>query len=234
MAKNLATRYTEAMKEHPYGYALFRPALSETLRPGSCGYIDDNGRWNSILLDIQATTNEGFSASTSLSAMPTQYHTWGPKASSGVVQRRVAFDGGADALAAGFPAEVKVALNFSTTNEFGAILHCQKVVTESGFDYREPFKDWAKANAKAILQHCRDVRDREFCVVTSTFETSEVDIHAWTGKDKTVSMGFKAGATGVGEIGPSGQFVKMGSASEWNHDSTGVRIQTILKQKEIC
>lgn len=126
MAKNLATRYTEAMKEHPYGYALFRPALSTTLRPGSCGYIDDNGRWNRILLDIQATTNEGFSASTSLSAMPTQYHTWGPKASSGVVQRRVAFDGGADALAAGFPAEVKVALNFSTTNEFGAILHCQK------------------------------------------------------------------------------------------------------------
>lgn len=222
MAGNLATKYMETVKEHPYGYALFRPALSKDLQPGCCGYVDDNGKWNPILPDIRTTTDKGFSASRPLSAMHPQSHTWGPKASAGVVHKRIAFEGGADALAAGYPMDVRLAVDFSATSEFGAVLHCEKGVTESGFHHRKPFKDWALANAQAILTLCPDVKKRKVCVVASTFEAQEVDINAWSGKNKTVSMGFKAGATGAGEIGPSGQFVKIGSSSEWNHDALKV------------
>ena len=210
------------MQQHPYGYALFRPALSKILKPGCCGYIDAQGKWNPILPDIQAPTASNFRASASLDPMDPQTLIWGPKTSADVAHQNVDFSGSADLTAAGFPAEVKLVMEFSTTKDFGAILHCSESVRERGFYHRNPFLSWAKANAQAILNAYPDVRDHGVWVVMSTFETQKVDINTWSGSQKKVSMGFTAAIPAAGEIGPSGSFVKGNFASGWNYDALDV------------
>lgn len=154
--------------------------------------------------------------------MSPETHTWGPKAATRVAYDRIGFSGAADALAAGFPAEVQMSLEFKSEKRFGAVLHCAQPVVEHGFYHREAFVQWAKANAQALLSYCPDIKQHGVWVVVSTFETPEVDICAWSGKAKTVSMGFKLAVPAAGEIGPSGEFVKGGSASAWNHDCLNV------------
>lgn len=217
MAETMAAQYEKAMENHSFGRALFRPAPLNVLKPGCCGYIDDQGRWNPILADIQAPSAANFTASAPLDPMKPQYLVWGPKTSTDMSHRSVAFNAAADALAAGFPAEVKLAMDFSTTKDFGAVLHCSGEVQERGFYHRHPFVSWAKANAGAILKACPDVKDQGVWVVMSTCETQKADINAWTGAQKTVSMGFTVGVPAAGEIGPSGEFVRNQSASGWNH-----------------
>lgn len=237
MSNNLATKYAAAMAEHPYGHALFRPASSKSLRPGSCGYLDDQGKWNPIISNIEDTaelqqTGLPFLVPRPLVPMHPQSHTWGPKTATNMIYRRTAFSGAADATAAGFPAEVKMVLDFSAKTNFGAILHCARQVTEEGFYHTDPFLQWAKTNAQALISACPDVKRHGVWVVTSTFGTQEADILAWVDKGRTASMGFKLAVPAAGEIGPSGEFVKGGSAGEWNHDALDV--SRLHRRFELC
>lgn len=225
MATTLATKYSDAMKEQSWGHALFRPARSSVLQPGSCGYLDDNGKWHPVIANIENPPQDSplpFSKPGRLSAMPPETHTWGPKSATDVLHKCVAFSAAADALAAGFPAEVQMALEFSSAKDFGAVLHCAHDVEERGYYFHEPFAQWAKKNAQALLQHCPDIKSHGLWIIKSTVETRDVNICAWSGRSKTVSMGFKVAIPAAGEIGPSGEFVKGGSADEWHHDSSDV------------
>lgn len=56
-----------------------------------------------------------------------------------------------------------------------------------------------------------------------------MDILAWTGKDKTMSMGFTVAVPAAGEIGPSGEFVKGGSSAEWNNDTADVSTPRMIE-----
>lgn len=164
MSINLATRYATAMTEHPYGHALFKPVSSTRLQPGCCGYLDDQGRWNPVITNIEDTTElqktgSSFSAPRTFVSMPLMKHTWGPKTAMDMTYRRIAFTAAADATAAGFPAEVKLALDFSTRSDFGAILHCKHQVEEHGFHHHDPFLQWAKTNAQSLLEVCPDVKE---------------------------------------------------------------------------
>ena len=44
----LADIYTERMKCHPFGLALYHPASSRDLRPGCVGFFDSLGHWTPI------------------------------------------------------------------------------------------------------------------------------------------------------------------------------------------
>jgi hypothetical protein len=227
MSSNLAQKYANAMTEHPYGYALFRPASSMKLQPGSCGYLDEQGKWNPVITNIEDTAElqragENISAPSPLIAMDPESHVWGPKVATDMTYKCTTFSGAADATAAGFPAEISIALEFSAKKDFGAVLHCAHQVEEHGFYHRDAFVQWAKANAQSLIDFCPDVKRYGVWIVTSTFETREVDILAWTGRTKIASMGFKVAVPAAGEIGPSGKFVKAGSAGGWNHDAKDV------------
>lgn len=41
--------YAQGMKQHPYGYALFKPRDSTIIKPGLCGFFDDNSNWTTIV-----------------------------------------------------------------------------------------------------------------------------------------------------------------------------------------
>ncbi len=85
--RTLATHYAEQMRHHAYGYAIYEPASSADLRPGSCGYFDESGGWTTIaqLDDVEELKREGFEPPTSLEAVEDKIkRSWHPKCSAGV------------------------------------------------------------------------------------------------------------------------------------------------------
>ena len=85
--KSLATHYAEQMRHHSYGHAIYEPASSADLRPGSCGYFDDSGGWMAIaqLDDIEKLKRDGFEPPTALEAVEDKItRSWHPKCSAGL------------------------------------------------------------------------------------------------------------------------------------------------------
>jgi len=90
MAQNddLHLIYAEAMKHHPFGFALYHPCNKSVLKIGSCGYFNHRGDWNSIA-DI-SSSNETFTGiHDDLQKAEPHSLKWGPKCSDHVREHRV-------------------------------------------------------------------------------------------------------------------------------------------------
>ena len=224
---DLASRYAEAMKYHPYGHGLYVPESSQALMPSACGYLDEHGRWEPIayLDDPKSLSEAGLSVPQTLVPRRARKFAWGPKKSSSVNLSKVGLEAGVSTIAAGFPASVKLVLDFESTSDYGAVLHCPEQVICEGY-HRRGLLQWAKKNAKALLKVAPDIEEEgEFWIVTDTYATTDVWVNAWTGRGKHVMMGFNVdlSAIGAGEIGPSCEFSRENHASaEWDHTEAEV------------
>ena len=93
---SLADTYAERMKCHPFGFALYHPASSRILRPGSVGFFDSLGVWVPVahLEDSESLSKHGLRfPKTSLTVAKTErIKGWTTKVSTGVTER----SGGAD------------------------------------------------------------------------------------------------------------------------------------------
>lgn len=91
--------YADQMRHHPYGYALYHPASTTTLRPGSVGFFDGLGFWNPIahLEDLPSLKKHGLKQpSEALERSPTErIRKWTPRTSSGVSEKLLGFRIGA-------------------------------------------------------------------------------------------------------------------------------------------
>jgi hypothetical protein len=158
MAPNDATRYTETMKNNPFGHALFVPESSTALMPDTCGYIDDLGRWAPVTYidDEEQLTAAGLSLPSDLSTRSPRTHTWGPKISTDVNVSKFEVKIGTSAISAGFPASVKLVLDFASSSSYNAILHCPKPVKHEGYYHRQVLEPWHRncAAAGAGLRSC--------------------------------------------------------------------------------
>ena len=45
--------YAQLLKWHNKGHALWEPVRSDRIRPGSVGYFDRKGRWETVLQNVQ-------------------------------------------------------------------------------------------------------------------------------------------------------------------------------------
>lgn len=85
--------YALSMKNHPYGYAIYKPLPNRLLKPGACGYFDDSGTWNPIanLDDEESLAKFGLKLpGEELDMAPTDSSArWGPKWSMDVQEEKV-------------------------------------------------------------------------------------------------------------------------------------------------
>ena len=91
--------YADQMRHHPYGYALYHPASTTTLRPGSVGFFDGLGFWNPIahLEDLPSLQKHGLKRpSEVLERCPSErIRKWTPKTSLRVSEKLLGFRIGA-------------------------------------------------------------------------------------------------------------------------------------------
>jgi hypothetical protein len=78
--------YAEILQNHPYGYDLYAPESSLTLKPGTCGFLDQKGAWTPLLdlSNAAAVHARGFTPFHDFSPAPPKSGLWGPKGSEGV------------------------------------------------------------------------------------------------------------------------------------------------------
>jgi hypothetical protein len=89
--KPLHIRYAEAFEELSLGHAILHPCSTDTLRPGVCGYFDDDGDWKSIV-DIPRLVDDINKMPKDLKFIPADnipplspiFIEWDPKCSSDV------------------------------------------------------------------------------------------------------------------------------------------------------
>jgi hypothetical protein len=88
-ASSLNTVYANAMKHHPYGYAMYEPESSSILKPGACGYLTASGVWTPLfyLNDADSLARRGFTPFDGFKPAPLSRREWGPKTSSHVTSR---------------------------------------------------------------------------------------------------------------------------------------------------
>lgn len=95
----LADVYTERMKCHPFGLALYHPISSRDLKPGSVGFLDSLGHWTPIahLEESESLSKNGLRFPThSLTLARTECITgWTPKMGTGSTERSGGVDLGA-------------------------------------------------------------------------------------------------------------------------------------------
>lgn len=217
MPLSLQDSYARSMACHGYGHGFYEPESADDVRPGYCGYIDESGRWQTIL-DLskkEEMIQAGFDEPPIAYNMPTTKRRWGPKTSSAVVGKKTHIEAGASALPAGVPLDASVLWTYSHASDFGAVLLCSDDVVNEGIRQKSPYSRWALKNAKAISKAFPDVKAHGFFIVTSTWSTSAVSTTAWSNPSKQIEVGVKLGVAGVGDVGPSFEYYRAHTSGSW-------------------
>ena len=217
---DLSATYREAMRKHPQGYALYTPQPSKILKPGMCGYLDERRIWKPIIdltLGNDVLKAAGYTAVGPLQRRDPEISWWDPKEASTVSRNQVELEAEAGAAATGLPIDAEIAVSYSSTVGFGAVLFCEKEVVMEAFDHKDPFRAWLKANAVTILKNLPGVRDFGVYVVTSTHSCEDISIVAWDEPSVEVTLGLKVGAELVGKLGPKVSWMRGRSSKAWEH-----------------
>ncbi|KAJ6002594.1 hypothetical protein N7451_005141 [Penicillium sp. IBT 35674x] len=222
---NLGEVYQQSMLKHPYGYALYEPESSRVLQPGYCGYLTERGQWTPLLGidqkiinlgDSSALTQNGLTQFKHFHPAPSDERSWGPKLSGRVIQRKIDLEVGASALIpAGIPVDIGALYRYSNNDGFGAILMTESPVIRDLIYGTTTFRLWCKENSEAILQKWPDVREHGLVIVTSTYRTRLAKVNAWAQQGKEISVGFRGGVVGIGEIAPSSTWYTSHEEAGW-------------------
>jgi hypothetical protein len=91
--------YRESLSKHPYGYALYEPQSSKVIKPGVCGYIDQEdgsfvpltGAGNKFinLTDNESLQLNGLSPLHNVVPAEPEKKYWGPKTSGRVTGAKI-------------------------------------------------------------------------------------------------------------------------------------------------
>ncbi|PVH86406.1 hypothetical protein DL98DRAFT_582971 [Cadophora sp. DSE1049] len=199
MTRTLHDMYARSMQCHGYGHGFYEPESSDEVYPGLCGYIDESGRWQTVLdlADTTKTMEPGFTKLEIGPRMAPSKRRWDPKTSSAVIEKKTHLEAGVSALPTGIPVDASILWTYSHASDFRSI-------PEMGF-----------GNAKQILKAYPDVKKSGFFVVTSTWTTSSVSTTAWNNPSNQVEVGARVGVEGIGELGPSFEYFRTESSGSW-------------------
>jgi hypothetical protein len=95
-------------------------------------------------------------------------------------------------------------------------------VWREGFYHDSPFESWVKKNCAAIIKNRPEVKDHGLWVVKWIYTTPKCSLNAWTNKSKSVTIGFKANAVGIGEFAPQGAWFEASTDGGWIHSTAKV------------
>lgn len=130
-------------------------------------------------------------------------------------------------MAAALPVAASGTYSFSANKAEGAVLLTVPPVVHERYYFESPFKNWVKKNAAAILKRRPEVKEYGLWIVTSTYATKACAINMWKEGGYRVEIGFLARAVGIGELGPSGKWMKDQRLEGWNE-------YEFLKVRRIC
>ena len=162
---DLQLNYAKAMRNHPFGFALYHPCNKALLKPGSCGYFNHLGDWNPIS-DVLSSNGGFVGLDEDLQAAEPQKLSWGPKCSEHVTERRLKTKmfcsrqvGTDNSTIPGIPADVNVFCKYTSSSNYGAVLLNTPPVTKEFYYHDMPFVRWLENNSRAIIRNYPEVKN---------------------------------------------------------------------------
>ncbi|KAF5227976.1 hypothetical protein FAUST_11408 [Fusarium austroamericanum] len=220
--------YARLLCDHPYGWALYKKVTSQTLRPGTFGYFDTEGDWNS-LIDI---TNDDSLAQEGLkppnhpitrSETPDTF-TWGPKSSVSVSRRQIG--GTAGATTAVSPVQASVTISFENKEEAGAVLTTESPVRRyKVIDVSNEVSNWVTENTpEMVRRHKAIIKRHGIWFISKTYVTRRSAVAVLTSKSSSIEIGLGMDVEGVLTLTPNSSWLdgKGSSSVELHEDEDGV------------
>jgi len=207
--------YANAMRQHPFGFALYHPIDKDVLKLGSCGYLNDLGDWNPITNVSSAVDNRYVAVDEELQKGDPQELNWGPKCSDHVTEHREKLK--AEMAIPGIPTNVNVFCKYASNQRFGAVLLTTPPVIKSVYYHDMPFLKWFKTNAATIVRNHPEVKQHGLWIVTSTYSTSKCALNAWTSKSKEVAVGFSGTMSQMAGLDVKGSWYTSSDDGGWNY-----------------
>ncbi|PNP73797.1 hypothetical protein FNYG_12987 [Fusarium nygamai] len=196
-------------------YALWNPKPNTVLKPGYCGYFDEQGSWNQI---VDLSNQEEATKFNYTQDLPEPEEDglgkWEPACSENVKWRRAALEAPAKIPQLGI--ELKMKLEFSKDDKYGACLVTGPTVTCKYFSNRITlFDEWAKSNYSSISSSVRDVKDHGLWIITKVYETPRCAVAGWAGPASSLSLYAGAGAIFGGAITLQGTIAEERTSALW-------------------
>lgn len=99
-------------------------------------------------------------------------------------------------------------------------------ITRDAFLYEAPFQKWYRDNAQTLLEKRPEVKDYDVRIVTGTYAAKACSLNATISKEKSVTVGFAAGAVGLSEAAPAGTWYSSSADEGWAYYGT---VRTLLE-----
>ncbi|CAI6027844.1 unnamed protein product [Clonostachys chloroleuca] len=210
--------YAHGMRGRGWGYAFLDPPSNVDAYPGVCGFINENGLWVKIcdLFNEKELKELKFGEfSTKSRELAEEQGKLGPLETNTI--GRISLSAEAAAAVPGMPAKLGSVARYELQGEYGGILVCHDDVKLRRYMVKDPFRKWAKDNAKLVINKFEDVKKNGgFYVITSTREASEIRITCWGGRGQSVVIGISSEVDGAGKLSADAQVYVGESISGWH------------------
>lgn len=155
---DLHKQYATCMKNRSEGHALYRNVPATKLKPGTCGYFDNDGDWQVIVQasNPEALQEQGLPALDDVRFFKDdgKDHWRGPVKSDGVTGRRVNLDvHGADGT---HQVVVGGKLEFTSSETLSGIIIAKGIVDHNQSTPETKIRAWGSANAQALVDLSKD------------------------------------------------------------------------------
>jgi hypothetical protein len=99
---------------------------------------------------------------------------------------------------------------------------CDEKVCYRCFDHKDDFQFWLKNNAGKLVSRHPSLKKSGIYIATSTYSSSSIHINVWQDPKREISLGLKAGVTGIGMVGPKGTWVRSSKTYGWKHYTVSI------------
>ncbi|KAK3623360.1 hypothetical protein LTR56_021632 [Elasticomyces elasticus] len=232
-SKSLDAIYTEQLRNHPEGHALYFKAAGSQLRPGACGYFREIGQWRTIIqiadVEPHLLTAQGWKAPSGyLKVERSGGREWPIKLSESVRDVNVSVEAGA--TVPGAPISGGFAMHFGTRRGAGAILITGGDVMCNQLARDSLALQWVldSQNMRKLLAEWPEISQerRTLWMTTGTYTVDSCAISVLNSPESTVKIGMDLNIADVAHASPSEQWWRQDTDKTWNkytaEDDSGV------------
>ncbi|KAM0470853.1 hypothetical protein ACHAPX_009727 [Trichoderma viride] len=215
--------YAQLMSDHPYGWGLYKKVTTRDLHPGSCGYFDPEGDWNTItdLSDPQNLTTQGWTIPDD------QLHdsegpksaTWGPKTSSAIRSCRIGGTAGGIGVVS-----TSLTMSFESHKSQGAVLITENPVLKHKVGDELSALQWMAENKAEMMRRYKSIiRRHGVWIVTKTYSTRRCAIAIMADESSSTEIKLNS-VQGVLTLTPNSAWSGISGSSciELHEDEDGV------------
>ncbi|KAL6832825.1 hypothetical protein V8C40DRAFT_236106 [Trichoderma camerunense] len=218
--------YAQLMSDHPYGWGLYKKVTTRDIHPGSCGYFDSEGDWNTItdLSSPQDLTSQGWTIPDDgiYDNNSPGLTTWGPKSSNSIQARCI----GGTARATGTVTSLRTSMtvSFESKSDQGAVLFTESPVIKHQVGDELSALQWMAENTSEMRRrHKHIIKTHGLWIVTKIYSTRRCAVAIMTSESSSVEINLD-NAQGLLTLSPNSTWTSSSGSSctEMHEDQDGI------------